>query len=101
MKCKYCGEEIYGGKGDYWHMKWGNMRCEGRRELAYPEEVILRNESYTGESLRSVVLCEETGLRALNKGVCPVHGGDACLYLYKHPYDNTIDRWKRTKQWGE
>jgi hypothetical protein len=50
---------------------------------------------YTNTSLREVTLCEETGQRATTEGFCPVHGGDACLYRYRHPYDNAIDMWRR------
>lgn len=56
-------------------------------------------QDYTGISLRLVTLCEETGEKASDFGVCTVHGGDACLYVYRHPYDNPIDRWKRDGQW--
>lgn len=53
---------------------------------------------YTGESLRTVTLCEETGQQATENGACPIHKGDACLYVYRHPYDNAEDIWKRP-QW--
>lgn len=54
---------------------------------------------YTGKSLRRVLLCEETGYKATTSGVCILHDGDACLYEYKHPYDNSSDLWKRVGQW--
>lgn len=53
---------------------------------------------YQTVSLRTVTLCEETGDKAVD-GYCPVHGGDACLYVYGHPYDNAVDRWKRAHEW--
>lgn len=56
---------------------------------------------YTNESLRFVTLCEETGRLSRDDGRCSVHGGDACLYVYRHPDDNAIDRWKKAKQWGK
>lgn len=28
------------------------------------------------------LLCQDTGERALAMGTCPVHGGDACLFVY-------------------
>ena len=51
-------------------------------------------------SLRTVTLCEETGVLADPGGRCSVHGGDACLYVYRHPYDDEWNRWKRKAQWG-
>lgn len=54
---------------------------------------------YTGASLRTVTLCEETAQQA-EDGICPVHKGDACLYVYRHGYDNAVDRWKRSAEWG-
>lgn len=56
--------------------------------------------AYTNVSLRSVLLCEESGLRATERGVCPIYHGDACLYWYCHPYDTEAHRWKKAKQWG-
>lgn len=41
--------------------------------------------AYTNKRLLSVTLCEETGAQVEN-GYCPVHGGDACMYVYSHPY---------------
>ena len=54
---------------------------------------------YTQQSMRCISLCEETGWPALEDGRCRVHGGDACLYLYRHPYDNAVDRWKKGDKW--
>lgn len=41
---------------------------------------------YTNKRLLSVTLCEETGAQMVEGGFCPVHGGDACMYVYSHPY---------------
>jgi hypothetical protein len=38
--CKYCGESIVGGKGDYWHGSYdGSMRCADGQHLAEPEDL--------------------------------------------------------------
>lgn len=39
---------------------------------------------YTFKPLWTVTLCEETGQQQSN-GYCPVHGGDGCLRVYRHP----------------
>lgn len=43
MKCKFCGGELYGGKGDYWHIMSGApdswpMRCPDGKHLGLPED---------------------------------------------------------------
>lgn len=41
-KCKYCGKDIIGGKGDYWHVNgiyaYGDMKCADGKHLAYPKD---------------------------------------------------------------
>lgn len=39
MECRYCGEGIFGGKGDYWHTETDVMECaDAMHKLAYPLE---------------------------------------------------------------
>lgn len=67
----------------------------------YPQAHNAESVAYTGRSLRTVTLCEESGFKASAQGICILHNGDACLYEYRHPYDNATDRWKKAAQWGE
>jgi hypothetical protein len=45
--------------------------------------------------LTTIILCEDTGLQP-EDGVCPFHGGDACMFGYYHirtvyPHGSPID----------
>jgi hypothetical protein len=54
--CYKCGLEIFGGKGDYWHVdSYGNAYISPDGHLAYPKEETMSNNEPTNNDPKNPI----------------------------------------------
>lgn len=63
MICRGCGLNIFGGKGDYWHVdSYGNLYESPDGHLAYPKEEIMSDNEPNNEPKNPISVLLEAAI---------------------------------------